>query len=151
IMYGFSVLRATTYGNPVRTLIACASGTALTSGVTRHSVPVGNSLTSSSAAASVSSVSPSKFSRATETAPTLTTLSSRSWFPTRTEWVLMPYLPARHQVPAATRLAYRTSGSPYGNERGLRHTSVASGTRSGPCYDCRRGGHPSAPDVIERV
>src|SRR5690606_12949973 len=81
-MYGFTVLRATTYGRPVLTLSARASGTALTSGVTTPSTPGGSSRASSSAAASVSSMSPSRFNRATDTPPTSTTGSSLSTPPT---------------------------------------------------------------------
>src|SRR5690606_14841115 len=83
-MYGLTVLRATTYGRPLLTLSACVRGTALTSGVTRTSTSAGSLAISSSAAASVSSVSPSRFSSATETEPTLTTCSSRLTPPTVT-------------------------------------------------------------------
>src|SRR5690606_37190122 len=81
-MYGFTVLRATTYGSPVLTLRAWASGTALASGVPKPSTPGGRRRASSSAAASVSSVSPSRLRRATDTPPTSTTGSSLSTPPT---------------------------------------------------------------------
>ena len=57
-MYGFLILRTIVNGSPVRTARAWPNGTALTSGTTITSAPIGMRCESISAAVSTTSVSP---------------------------------------------------------------------------------------------
>src|SRR5690606_19255833 len=96
---------------------------------------------SSSAAASVSAVSPSMLSRATDTAPTLTTLRSRSTSPIRTVWVSILTLPGAARA-TTTASAYRNTGR-----------LAAARSRPIPHSDTlreRRWGHATL-DVVEDI